>query len=206
MPARPVVVQAQGSMFNLIGHAAEPVRDVVLKFQAAMLLAQQKLASAYIALAHRQQLTYPQTLVIEYCFNPRPEELDTTISAVRKTLDETLKGLKTSGLNIREPNPTEMPPQAEGYVQPYGPFRGDIHTLFSLRADRTTSNLIHEATHKFCKTEDRGYIANGIDAWLALRQNPAIAGNPAFKGGAPISNRDALVNADSFAALAMKLT
>jgi hypothetical protein len=199
MAADPVVVMAGGIQFNLIGQAAMPAGAIVHKFQNAMILARQKLADAYLALSNVAALTQRQQLVLEYCFNPTPAQVAATVTAVRTVLESTLAGLRTNGLNIREPDMAQMPAQAEGYVMGFGPFRGDIHTLFSLTAARTTHNVIHEATHKFSRTEDRGYIANNIDLFLNLR----LQGIP---GNAPITNQNGLVNADSFAALVMHIT
>ena len=52
-----------------------------------------------------------------------------------------------------------------------GLFKGAIHTLFDLNNDRTTFNLIHEATHKFSDTVDApgGYISANYPAWIATR-------------------------------------
>jgi len=199
MAADPVTVMAGGISFNLIGRTAEPLGPVLLKFQSAMLQARRKLEAALVVVA-TAGLTRRQQLVIEYCFNPVNQlELAKTLATASAVLKATLDGLKTDGLNIYEPDPAEMPPQAEGYVQPYGPFRGDIHTLFTLNDTRTTHNLIHEATHKFKRTEDKAYIAASLANWLQIRLH-------GINGGSPISNANALVNADSFAGAAMTLT
>jgi hypothetical protein len=199
MAADPVTVMAGGIRFYLIGQTAMPAGGVVHKFQNAMIAARQKVAGAYAALSTPGAFTQRQQLVLEYCFNPTNAQTAATLTTVRAVLEATLAGLRTDGLSIREPDPASMPPQAEGYVTRVGPFSGDIHTVFTLSQARTTHNLIHEATHKFRATEDRSYIANNLAPWLTVRlQN--------IPGNSPITNANALVNADSFAALAMEFT
>jgi hypothetical protein len=195
----PVVATADGIRFNLIGHRAPPPATVVQKFQNAMMAARRKVAQAVVTLKTVTPLNDPQRLVVEYFFNPTTHaETQRALATAIAVLTSTLEGLRTNGLNLYEPDPAEMPPQAEGYVQKIGPFRGEIHTVFGLSDIRTTHNLIHEGTHKFQRTEDNGYIANTFAFWLQLR-------NQGQRGGAPIRFADAINNADSFAGLAMNL-
>jgi hypothetical protein len=193
-------VMAGGIRFYLIGQSAYPPGAVVHKFQTAMIQARTKLASAIAAIATTPlNLDARQRLVLEYCFNPLAAQMANTILTVRRVMEATLIGLRTADLNIREPDPGGLPHGAEGYVAGVGPFRGDIHTRFDLNPTRTLNNVIHEATHKFARTEDRGYISNNLALFVQMRQMGVV-------GGAPITNANGLANADSYSSFAANLT
>ncbi|WP_418318022.1 hypothetical protein [Piscinibacter sakaiensis] len=194
-------VMAGGIRFYLCGRTAYPLGPVVHKFQTAMISARTKLASAIAAISGNPvNLDARQQLVLEYCFNPNAAQLQATYVEIRRVLSATLTGLRTADLKLHEPDPAVIPAGgAEGYVVGLGRFRGAIHTRFDLNAARTLNNVIHEATHKFARTVDRGYLANNIDLFLTLRQQ-------GIPGNAPITNANGLLNADSYSAFTTNLT
>jgi hypothetical protein len=194
-------VMAGGIRFFLIGRAQYPPGGVVNKFQTAMTNSRTKLANAIALISgNPPQLTPRQSLVLEYCFNPTAAQMANTLMTVKRVLENTLAGLRTADLNLYEPDPAILPAGgAEGYVKGFGPFRGDIHTRFDLDEGRTLNNIIHEATHKFARTEDRGYMAASIGPFLHVR-------GLEIPGNAPINNQNGLINADSYSAFAANLT
>jgi hypothetical protein len=185
------------------GAGAIPVATVAAKFQTAMGDARRRLATA-IALvsAHPVRLNRQQEFTLQFCFNPSILQRGETFRAIRDVLTPTLEGLQTDAVEICDPDPTDIPAQAEGYVGSFLGIKGSIHTRFNLPAPRTTFNLIHEGTHKFSTTVDppHGYISANYPAFIATRM-AGIFGHINL-----LANATARTNADSYAQFAMGVT
>jgi hypothetical protein len=204
--ANQTVVMASSRRMVLTGRegaGAIPVATVAAKFQSAMVDARRRLATA-IALvsAHPVRLNRQQEFTLQFCFNPSILQRGPTFQVIRDVLTPTLEGLQTDDVEICDPDPTDLPLMAEGYVSSFLGIKGSIHTRFNLGLARTTFNLIHEGTHKFSTTVDPpgGYISANYPAFIATRM-AGIFGHINL-----LDNATARTNADSFAQFAMGVT
>ena len=153
---------AEGTRYFLVGATDYPPPPTVTKFTTALLAARHRLKHAMFRASDWANATAHEQLVMEYCFNPDPQqpaELANTLMRIHEVLQDTLLGLIGKDLNICEADPAKMPDRhAEGYVTMLGPFRGDIHVLFAPAATELPRLLIHEATHKFSEPRTRATL------------------------------------------------
>jgi hypothetical protein len=206
--ANSTAVMAGGHRMVLVGREAEgatPVATVAAKFQNAMVAARQKVATAVaLVSAGIVNLSAQQESVLRFCFNPTNQQRAETFRVIKEKLSATVTGLQTEGLEVCDPDPEDIPAQAEGYVPVFLGFKGAIYTKFNLSDARTAFNLVHEATHKFADTVDaqRGYISANFAGYMATRV--LVATVPGFVDNIRLlDNNVALTNADSFAQFAM---
>jgi hypothetical protein len=227
---RVVINPASGPAFSVVSRPGALVTVVEGQvFGAAMNIARLAADRAYAIVSMRIAGTPPGVGIVpatfaahlHYCFRTGavPLMIAATLNAVRGNIDRLRTGLWSRDLQIVDSNPNRGG-IASGYVRgnfselfqrrdagrEMG-FAGRIHLRFgAYNAANTAVNqqnaaitIVHEATHKFCGARDWLYNAGGSAAYIALLAMGALPPLP------PLTNHQALNNADSYAEFVMAM-